>query len=62
MRIEIQLRIVADDNSVALVHGYYSTIPVAYFNNASYSQALSGKFFEILAAFRQVNNAKRNHY
>jgi hypothetical protein len=47
---------------VALVHEHYSMIPVVYFDNASYSQGLSGKFFEIWAVFRQVNNAKRNHY
>jgi hypothetical protein len=49
-------------NEPALVHGYYPTNSAAYFKNDSYSQALSGKFFEIWAAFRQVNNAKRNHY
>jgi hypothetical protein len=32
---------------VALVHGYYPTNSAAYFKNDSYSQALSGKFFEI---------------
>src|SRR3954447_24472244 len=30
-----------------LVHGYCPTNSVAYFKNTSYSQALSGKFFEI---------------
>ncbi len=51
-----------DFDAVALVHGYYSMIPVVYFNNAPYSQALSSKFFKIWAAFHQVNNAKHNHY
>jgi hypothetical protein len=32
---------------IALVHGYYPMNSAAYFKNASYSQALSGKFFEI---------------